>query len=110
MLAELNLLTLSLLIPSDLGKCFCLCGAGLLKLQLAELPGDGLHLLGTLGVGIVVSSVSSMSSVSMVTKPSRRPSCKGGKGEKEEILEIQKSAYIKVKRTKRKKLRSQNHA
>jgi len=86
MLAELNLLTFSLFIPSNLGKCFCFCGAGLLKLQLAELPGDGLHLLGTLGVGIVVSSVTSMSSVSMVAKPSRRSSCKGGKEEEEGIL------------------------
>ena len=43
-LAVFNLLTVSLLISSYLSECLGLCGACLLILQLAPLPGDGLHL------------------------------------------------------------------
>ena len=43
-LAVFNLLTVSLHISSYLSECLCLCGARLLILHLAPLPGDGLHL------------------------------------------------------------------
>ena len=75
-LAVFNLLTVSLHISSYLSECLCLCGARLLILQLAPLPGDGLNLpRALLRLGVQYLSKASkhpMATVATITTPCSR--------------------------------------
>ena len=54
MFADLNLLTICILIPSDLYKSLGLSFTRFLKLQPAEVLSNSLYLLGTLMVRVVM--------------------------------------------------------